>query len=43
MQETRRWIDNDREIGWSGAKSYNIPPLTITRGNKGSMAVVVFP
>lgn len=43
LQETRMWIKNDTDLGWPGATIYNIPPVPMTRGNKGGLAVIVCP
>lgn len=43
LQETTRWIKNDTDLGWPGVTIYNIPPVPMTRGNKGGIAVIVCP
>lgn len=43
MQETRRWVTNDKDLKWKGASVFNIPPRQLTRGNTSGLAIVVNP
>lgn len=43
MQETRRWVTNDRDLRWDGATVFNVPPRQLTKGNTGGLAIVVNP
>lgn len=43
MQETRRWVTNDRDLRWDGATVYNIPPKRLSKGSTGGLAVIINP